>query len=108
MDDPAAGVSEMARVTRPGGVVAASSWDFGGGMEMLRVYWESARELDHDLEARAVRSATSRSSTRSGARRAYEDTAGRAARGVELLRDFDEPLECVLSRRYVGPSTALA
>lgn len=49
MDDPAAGVTEMARVTRPGGVVAASSWDFSGGMEMLRVYWETARELDHDL-----------------------------------------------------------
>ena len=49
MDDPAAGVSEMARVTRSGGVVAASSWDFAGGMEMLRVYWETVRELDHDL-----------------------------------------------------------
>jgi ubiquinone/menaquinone biosynthesis C-methylase UbiE len=49
MDDPAAGVAEMARVTRPGGVVAASSWDFAGGMEMLRVYWETARELDRDL-----------------------------------------------------------
>jgi ubiquinone/menaquinone biosynthesis C-methylase UbiE len=49
MDDPAAGVAEMARVTRRGGVVAASSWDFSGGMEMLRVYWETARELDHDL-----------------------------------------------------------
>jgi SAM-dependent methyltransferase len=49
MDDPATGVTEMARVTRPGGVVAASSWDFAGGMEMLRVYWETARELDHDL-----------------------------------------------------------
>ena len=49
MDDPAAGVTEMARVTRPGGVVAASSWDFSGGMEMLRLYWETARELDHDL-----------------------------------------------------------
>ena len=49
MDDPAAGVTEMARVTRPDGVVAASSWDFSGGMEMLRIYWETARELDHDL-----------------------------------------------------------
>jgi ubiquinone/menaquinone biosynthesis C-methylase UbiE len=49
MDDPTAGVTEMARVTRPGGVVAASSWDFAGGMEMLRIYWETARELDHDL-----------------------------------------------------------
>jgi SAM-dependent methyltransferase len=50
MDDPAAGVAEMARVTRPGGVVAACTWDFSGGMEMLRLYWETARELDHDLE----------------------------------------------------------
>jgi len=50
MEDPAAGVGEMARVTRPGGVVAGCSWDFSGGMEMLRVYWETARDLDHDLE----------------------------------------------------------
>jgi SAM-dependent methyltransferase len=49
MDDPAAGAAEMARVVRPGGVVAASSWDFAGGMELLRVYWEAARSLDHDL-----------------------------------------------------------
>jgi ubiquinone/menaquinone biosynthesis C-methylase UbiE len=49
MDDPAAGVAEMARVVKPGGVVAASSWDFAGGMEMLRVYWEAARSLDHDI-----------------------------------------------------------
>jgi ubiquinone/menaquinone biosynthesis C-methylase UbiE len=49
MDDPRAGVAEMARVTRPSGVVAACSWDFGGGMEMLRVYWESARALDSDI-----------------------------------------------------------
>jgi ubiquinone/menaquinone biosynthesis C-methylase UbiE len=49
MEDPAAGVGEMARVTRPGGVVAGCSWDFSGGMEMLRLYWETARDLDHDL-----------------------------------------------------------
>ena len=46
MDDPAAGATEMARVTRPGGTVAACSWDFAGGMEMLRVYWQAARDLD--------------------------------------------------------------
>ncbi len=49
MDDPAAGAAEMARVTRPGGVVAASSWDFAGGMEMLRVYWQTARDLDPEI-----------------------------------------------------------
>lgn len=49
MDDPGAGAAEMARVTRPGGVVAASSWDFAGGMEMLRVYWQTASDLDPEI-----------------------------------------------------------
>ncbi len=31
MTNPVAGLREMARVTRAGGVVAASVWDFGGG-----------------------------------------------------------------------------
>jgi SAM-dependent methyltransferase len=53
MEDPAAGVAEMARVTRPGGVVAACSWDFGGGMHMLRAYWESARALNPDIDGEA-------------------------------------------------------
>ena len=46
MAEPAAGVAEMARVTRPGGAVVACTWDFGDGMEMLRTYWESARAVD--------------------------------------------------------------
>jgi SAM-dependent methyltransferase len=49
MDEPAAGAAEMARVTRPGGVVAACSWDFAGGMEMLRIYWQTARDLDPEI-----------------------------------------------------------
>ena len=32
----------MARVTRPGGVVAAAVWDYGGGMGMLRTFWDAA------------------------------------------------------------------
>jgi SAM-dependent methyltransferase len=37
---------EMIRVTRPGGVVAAAVWDYGEGMEMLRVFWDEALALD--------------------------------------------------------------
>jgi SAM-dependent methyltransferase len=54
MADPAAGVGEMARVTRPGGAVVACTWDFGGGMEMLRIYWESARAVDLDAASETV------------------------------------------------------
>jgi SAM-dependent methyltransferase len=44
--DRAAAVREMARVTRPGGVVAAAVWDYGDGMEMLRVFWDEAAAVD--------------------------------------------------------------
>jgi len=47
MDDPAAGVAEMARVTRPGGMVAACTWDFaGGGMQLLGTFWKAVRAVD--------------------------------------------------------------
>jgi SAM-dependent methyltransferase len=46
MDDAGAGVREMARVTRPGGVVAACMWDLAeGGMTMLVTYWEAAQRI---------------------------------------------------------------
>ena len=44
MRDPDAGIAEMARVTRAGGTVAACMWDIaGGGMTMLRTFWQAAR-----------------------------------------------------------------
>ena len=47
MKDPDRGVREMARVTRPGGTVAACMWDIaGGGMTMLHTFWSAAREID--------------------------------------------------------------
>jgi len=46
MSDPVAGLAEMARVTRPDGVVAACVWDHGGGNGPLSPFWDAARELD--------------------------------------------------------------
>jgi SAM-dependent methyltransferase len=46
MQDPVAGLREMARVTRDGGVVAASVWDHGGGHGPLSVLWDVVREVD--------------------------------------------------------------
>ncbi len=44
--DPGQGVRQMARVTRPGGTVAACMWDTTtGGMTMLRIFWAAARQI---------------------------------------------------------------
>jgi ubiquinone/menaquinone biosynthesis C-methylase UbiE len=46
MTDPAVGVREMQRVTRPGGTVAAAVWDYAGEMTLLRRFWDAAVVLD--------------------------------------------------------------
>jgi trans-aconitate methyltransferase len=40
--DHEAMVREMRRVTRPGGCVAAYVWDYAGGMQMMRHFWDAA------------------------------------------------------------------
>ncbi|MFI5373425.1 MAG: class I SAM-dependent methyltransferase [Candidatus Rokuibacteriota bacterium] len=44
-DQPAA-VAEMGRVTARGGTIAAYVWDYAGGMELMRLFWDGAVALD--------------------------------------------------------------
>lgn len=57
LEDPAAGLMEMRRLVRPGGVVAACTWDYSDGMRMLRTFWDAALELDPEApdEGRTMR-----------------------------------------------------
>jgi SAM-dependent methyltransferase len=85
--DPAKAVREMIRVTRPGGVVAAAVWDYGQGMEMLRVFWDEAVALDAGVAARDER-------TMPLCRRGELDALWRAS-GLEQVEE--EPIETELS-----------
>ena len=56
MRDADAGAREMARVTRPGGVVAECMWDIpGGGMTMLSTFWRAVRTVDPDSQGEQAR-----------------------------------------------------
>lgn len=60
MTDPVAGISEMARVTRPGGVVVACVWDFGEERSPLSPFWATATELDPDAPGESDLAGTGR------------------------------------------------
>ena len=60
MDDAEAGVREMTRVTRPGGVVASCVWDYAGEMTLMRAFWDAAREVEPERAAPADEGAVMR------------------------------------------------
>lgn len=44
--DSARAAAEMARATRPGGMVAAYVWDYSGQMQFMRFFWDAAIAVD--------------------------------------------------------------
>ena len=46
MTDPVAGLGEMARVTRPDGLIGACVWDHAGGGGPLSIFWRAATDVD--------------------------------------------------------------
>jgi SAM-dependent methyltransferase len=110
MSDAPAGVSEMRRVTRPGGTVAAAVWDYADGMTLLRRFWDSAAALDPataDLdEGRSMPYRRPDELSRLWRDAGLEDvttTALTVLAGYESFDDLWQPLEA-----GVGPSGAYA
>lgn len=61
VEDAAAVSAEMARVVRPGGVVASCMWDFEeGGMRMLSIFWSAIRAVRPGSERTENRAGTGR------------------------------------------------
>ena len=44
--EPARVIAELARIVRPGGVVGVYVWDYAGGMQMMRYFWEAVVALN--------------------------------------------------------------
>jgi trans-aconitate methyltransferase len=92
MRDPEQGVREMARVTRPGGVVAACMWDIAeGGMTMLHLFWSAVREIAGDTEGERSLAGTARGDIEARLVRAgLERVVGGALSAQADYVDFDD------------------
>ncbi|MEE2033174.1 class I SAM-dependent methyltransferase [Rhodococcus chondri] len=92
MSDPEQGVREMARVTRPGGTVAACMWDTtAGGMTMLRLFWTAARRVDPGVDGEVAMAGTAEGDIAERFRRAgLIDVVGGAITAHADYVDFDD------------------
>jgi SAM-dependent methyltransferase len=113
MQDADRGVREMARVTRPGGTVAACMWDIaGGGMTMLNTFWRVARDIDPDVAGEQARPGVSRGDIAERFGRArlrdVEDGSIEASADYVDFDDFWEPFTFAVgpAGQYVASQTA--
>jgi hypothetical protein len=107
MSDPVAGLAEMARVTRRDGVVAACVWDHGGDQGPLHIFWQTARELDPQVEDESqlagAREGHLAELFRAAGLREIEETALSASLEHSSFDEWWEPFT-----RGVGPAGAYA
>ncbi|MFN2544169.1 MAG: class I SAM-dependent methyltransferase [Actinomycetota bacterium] len=92
LPDAAAGVHEMRRVARPGGILGSCTWDYANGMRMLRTFWDAALELDPAApdEARAFRFCTAGELRRLWAEAGLEDVVTAPLEIEARYEDFDD------------------
>ena len=110
--EPGGAVSEMARVARPDGTVAAYLWDYAEGMQMMRHFWDAAialdpaaRELDEGSRFALCRPEPLADLFRSAG---LEDVEVRAIDVPTVFRDFDDYWSPFLAGQAPAPAYAMS
>lgn len=110
--DPAAGVAEMLRVTRPGGSVATYLWDYAGKMELMRYFWDAAIALDgaavEQDEGRRFPICNPQSLQELFAGAGLEQVETRAIDVPTHFRDFDDYWQPFLGGQGPAPGYAMS
>ncbi|MDX6505914.1 MAG: hypothetical protein QOG06_558 [Gaiellaceae bacterium] len=101
LEEPVLGVAEMRRVVRPGGVVAACSWDFPA-MQLLRTFWESVRQLDPSTPGESLPYMSLESIAQLGDDAGLQSVETDALEVASRYEDFDELWDSFL--HGVGPA----
>jgi len=109
---PELAVAEMARVTRPGGTVAAYVWDYAEGMQLMRYFWDAAGALDPKAkeldEGRRFQLCNPEPLSRLFLTAGLEDVDVRAIEVPTYFRDFDDYWSPFLGGQGPAPSYAMS
>ena len=110
--DLAAGMAEMTRVARRGGVVAAYVWDYADKMELMRYFWDAVvalnpRDAERD-EARRFPICQPGRLTELFERAGLSDVHVRAIDVPTRFRDFDDYWTPFLGGQFPAPDYAMS
>ena len=89
MPDPTAALTELRRVVRPGGTIAATVWDSYGGVGAQRMLWDIAAVLDPEAARRRAKSMTRPAATPGGLHRSFEQAGLTQIQSTELTIRMD-------------------
>lgn len=110
--DPAKMVAEMMRAGRTGGTIALYVWDYAAGMELMRCFWNAAKELDRAAAAldEAVRFPICAPAPLEALFRAagLSRVAARAIDVPTRFRDFDDYWSPFLGGQGPAPTYAMS
>ena len=104
---------ELARVVAPGGVVGAYVWDYAGGMQMMRYFWDAAKDLDPSARDMDEGERFAEIASMKGLGSLFDiagltDVRSRAIDVPTIFRDFDDYWTPFLSGQAPAPAYCMS